>query len=138
MTSLSIPLTEGELTMSEPLAAIQSAHHAAGQTPPPCVPPLVQRGDEGAQRWKRLLCSSPETLAQRDDIITKMNRAKNSEDEDTEERGPDREEKDAAGLRGTIEEDNKERRREGPGSGRENERRERRRGGGVRSGDINR
>lgn len=56
--------------MSEAQAAAQAARHAAGQAPPPQLPPLAQCGDEGSQRWKRLLGSSPQTLTQEDDIIT--------------------------------------------------------------------
>lgn len=59
-----------ELTVSEPLAASKGARHAANQAPPPGVPPLAQRGDEGSERWKRLLRSSPQTLVQGDGITT--------------------------------------------------------------------
>lgn len=63
-----------ELTVSEPLAASQGARHAASQAPPPGVPPLAQRGDEGSKRRKRLLRSSAQTLVQRGDITTVIQR----------------------------------------------------------------
>lgn len=62
--------------MSEPLGAGQGSRHAASQAPPPAVPPLAQCGDEGAQRRKRLLRSSAQTLAQGDDIITERKTAR--------------------------------------------------------------
>lgn len=55
--------------MSEPLGVGHCTRHAASKAPSPCVPPLAQCGDEGAQRWKWLLGSSPKTLPQEDDII---------------------------------------------------------------------
>lgn len=51
--------------MSEPQGAAQGARHATSKPPSPEIPPLVQCGDKGAQRWKRLLGSSPQTLVQR-------------------------------------------------------------------------
>lgn len=60
--------------MSEPQGAAHGARYATGQAPSPYIPPLAQCGNEGAQRRKRLLGSSPQTLAQEDDIITKRNR----------------------------------------------------------------
>ena len=56
--------------MPESQAAVQGSRHAAGKAPPPRIPPLAQRGDEGAERRERLLGPSPQTLARGDDIIT--------------------------------------------------------------------
>lgn len=55
--------------MFDPLSAARRAR----QAPPSRIPALVQRGDEGAERWwKRVLRSSSETLTHKDDITTKL------------------------------------------------------------------
>lgn len=51
-----------ELTVSESVVTGQVAHDATSQSTSSHVPPQAERGDEGAQRWKRLLGSSPQTL----------------------------------------------------------------------------
>lgn len=58
-----------ELTVSESVVTGQVAHDATSQSTSSHVPPLAERGDEGAQRWKRLLGSSPQTLPHKNMIM---------------------------------------------------------------------
>ena len=51
-----------------------SARLCARCAPTPSLPPLAQRGDEGAQRGEGLLCAMPRTLVQGWDIITRAQR----------------------------------------------------------------